>query len=283
MNTTIVLLGTGNPKPDPRRMGPSLAIVCNEKAYVVDFGPGIVRRCQQAFEAGIEALAPRNLERAFLTHLHSDHTIGYPDLMFTPWIAGRKRKLETHGPEGLAAMTRHIELAYAKDREVRVCGLEPNNPEAYGTIAHEIATPEEHRLLPCYRDDHIEVEAFKVNHGEGWTALGYRFVTADRTIVVSGDTAPHAPLIDLWAGCDVLVHEVYSATGFAARSAGWQKYHAHMHTSSTQLAEIARQVRPKLLLLTHVLLWGATEDDLLQEIRSGYDGEVICGEDLGQY
>lgn len=283
MNTTIVLLGTGTPNPDSKRMGPCLAIVCNEKAYIVDFGAGVVRRCQQAFESGIEALAPKNIDRAFLTHLHSDHTIGYPDLMFTSWIAGRKRRLETRGPEGLAAMTRHIELAYEKDRQVRVCGLEPNNPEAYGTIAHEIPTPEENRLVPCYRDDNIEVEAFRVNHGEGWTALGYKFITADRTIVVSGDTAPYAPLIDLWAGCDVLIHEVYSAKGFAARSAHWQKYHSQMHTSSQQLAEIANRVRPKLLLLTHLLLWGATEDELLDEIRSEYRGEVICGEDLGRY
>ncbi|MGD8839976.1 MAG: MBL fold metallo-hydrolase, partial [Gammaproteobacteria bacterium] len=77
MKTSVVMLGTGNPNPDARRMGPALAIVCNGKPYIVDFGPGIVRRCQQAFEAGVEALAPRNLERAFLTHLHSDHTIGY--------------------------------------------------------------------------------------------------------------------------------------------------------------------------------------------------------------
>lgn len=132
MNTTIVLLGTGTPNPDSKRMGPCLAIVCNEKAYIVDFGAGVVRRCQQAFESGIEALAPKNIDRAFLTHLHSDHTIGYPDLMFTPWVMGRKNKLETHGPEGLASMTSHIELAYEKDKQVRVCGFEPINPEAYG-------------------------------------------------------------------------------------------------------------------------------------------------------
>ena len=81
----------------------------------------------------------------------------------------------------------------------------------------------------------------------------------------------------------MLVHEVYSAKGFAARSARWQKYHAHMHTSSTQLAGIASQVKPKLLLLTHLLLWGTTEDELLREIHSGYSGEVVCAEDLGQY
>ena len=283
MNSKVILLGTGNPAPDPQRMGPSMAITSGSKAYIVDFGPGIVRRCQQAFEMGVESLAPNNIDRAFLTHLHSDHTIGYPDLMFTTWVMGRTGKLETYGPEGLGSMTDHIEKAYEQDKKVRVCGFEPVNLEAYGTVAHEIQSPKENQLVRCYEDDNIIVDAFKVNHGEGWTALGYKFLTPDRSIVVSGDTAPYAPLIDLWSDCDVLIHEVYSAKGFANRSSQWQKYHSHMHTSSAQLAEIANQVKPKLLLLTHIMLWGATEDELLQEIKSCYQGKVICGEDLGQY
>ncbi len=283
MNTSIVLLGTGTPSPDPERMGPSLAIITNDKAYIVDFGPGIIRRCQQAFEMGIKALAPKKIDCAFLTHLHSDHTIGYPDLMFTPWVMGRDRKLEAYGPEGLASMTDHIQLAYERDKQVRVCGFEPINSDAYGTIAHEIQSPGEHQLVPCYEDDNIKVEAFKVDHGQGWTALGYKFHTQDRVIVVSGDTAPYSPLIGLWEGCDVLIHEVYSTKGFAARAQHLQKYHSHMHTSSTQLARIANQVKPKLLLLTHIMLWGATENELLEEIKTGYKGQVICGEDLGQY
>ncbi|MHA1948908.1 MAG: MBL fold metallo-hydrolase [Candidatus Thorarchaeota archaeon] len=103
METRVILLGTGTPNIDPDRSGPSVAIVVDEKTYIIDFGPGVVRR---AIAAGIES---KSLTRAFLTHLHSDHTIGYPDLIFTPAVAGRNESLEVYGPKGLADMTKHIQ------------------------------------------------------------------------------------------------------------------------------------------------------------------------------
>jgi ribonuclease BN (tRNA processing enzyme) len=96
-DTRVILLGTGNPNPDPLRMGPAVAIVSGDRVYVVDCGPGIVRR---AAEAG---LTMAQLTRAFITHLHSDHTAGYPDLIFTPAVTGRKEPLEVFGPPGLRA------------------------------------------------------------------------------------------------------------------------------------------------------------------------------------
>ena len=137
------------------------------------------------------------------------------------------------------------------DRDARVCGFEPINAEAYGAVCHEIGEGE------VYRDERVRVEAFSVEHGEDWLALGYQFTTADRRIVVSGDTAPKASLIEQWRGCDLLVHEVYSHRAFQKRSPKWQHYHAHMHTSTRERAEIARQVQPKKLVLPHILFWGA--------------------------
>lgn len=276
-DTQIVLLGTGTPNADPDRMGPSLAIIANETPYLVDFGPGVVRRAAAAEQAGITALAVENLQIAFLTHLHSDHTTGYPDLIFTPWVLGRKKPLQVYGPPGIATMTDHILSAYAMDREARVCGFEPISPEAYGAIAHEI------RPGLIYTDANIKVEAFGVEHGTGWLALGYQFITANRRIVISGDTAPCESLIEQWKGCDVLVHEVYSQKAFEQRSEKWQYYHSHMHTSTTQLAGIANRVQPKKLVLTHLLMWGRTEAELIAEITETYPGEVICGQDLGVY
>ncbi len=275
--TQVVLLGTGTPNPDPERSGPSLAVVVNDKSYIVDFGPGVVRRAAAAYQNGVKALQVKNMEIAFLTHLHSDHTAGYPDLISTPWVLGRSKPIDVYGPPGLANMTNHILDAYEMDREIRVCGLEPSNPEAYGAIAHEIGPGK------CYQDQNINVEAFEVNHGEGWMALGYQFTTKDRRIVISGDTTPIDSVIELWRGCDLLVHEVYSTEGFFRRPKEWQSYHENMHTSGAQLAEIAAKVRPKLVLLTHILLWGSTEQELLEEIKQNYDGEVLCGADLGVY
>ncbi len=276
-NTSVVLLGTGTPNAEPDRMGASAAVVVGDNAYLVDFGPGVVRRAAGAQRAGMAALRMENLSTAFLTHLHSDHTAGYADLIMTPWVLGRAQPLSVYGPPGLTNMTENILAAYQMDRDMRVCGLEPITAEGYGAVAHEIEQG------VCYEDDQVTVTAFQVDHGKGWTALGYQFTTSDRRIVISGDTAPIDSAVQLWRGCDVLVHEVYSKQGYEMREPHWQRYHAAMHTSTEQLAQIANQVQPKLLVLTHLLLWGSTEEELVDEIQQHYDGSVVCGEDLGMY
>jgi ribonuclease BN (tRNA processing enzyme) len=122
--TKVVLLGTGTPVPDPDRSGPATAIVVGDSAYLVDFGPGVVRRAQAAvLSRGVKALEPGNLKVAFATHLHSDHTAGYSDLILTGWTSGRSTPLEVYGPAGLNSMTEHILQAYRIDIETRT------NPE----------------------------------------------------------------------------------------------------------------------------------------------------------
>jgi ribonuclease BN (tRNA processing enzyme) len=271
--TRLVLLGTGTPNADPARSGPALAVVTGDTSYLVDFGPGVVRRAAAASQKGIAALQPPNLTCAFLTHLHSDHTAGYPDLILTPWVLGRAVPLQVYGPAGLQAMTDHILAAYEQDIHERLTGLEPANDQGYRVDAHEI-TPGE-----CYRDTHVSVEAFPVSHGS-WPAFGYKFTTPDRIIVISGDTAPVENVVKHSAGCDVLVHEVYSVAGFQRRPLDWQRYHAHVHTSSRELAEIAQRARPGLLVLVHQLFWGTSADDLVAEVRQFYDGPVVSGSDL---
>src|SRR5947209_5211861 len=193
--TQVVLLGTGNPFPDPDRSGPATAIVVNGRAYLVDFGPGVVRRAKAAmFDKGITALEPTNLTHAFVTHLHSDHTVGYPDLIFTPWVVGRKVPLEVYGPPGIKAMTEHVLAAWADDIKIRNEGLDRNLPEhgvdGYRVNAHEVSPG------IVYKDKNVTVTAFVVKHGEwGPRAFGYRFQTPDRTIVISGDTSPSDTIV----------------------------------------------------------------------------------------
>ena len=272
-----MLLGTGTPNADPTRSGPALAIVVNGQAYLVDCGPGVVRRAAAAQETGVGALAIKKLTHVFITHLHSDHTLGYPDLILSPWVLGREEPLEAFGPPGLGEMTDHILQAYEQDIRIRLNGLEQANPTGYKVNVHEIAPG------PVYRDEHVRVTAFAVRHGSWRHAYGYRFETADRTVVVSGDTVPSDNLVKHAEGCDVLVHEVYSQAGFEKRSPKWQRYHSNFHTSTRELAEIANRVRPKLLVLTHQLFWGTTCEQLLAEIKAHYDGEVRCGCDLDLY
>ncbi len=275
--TRAMLLGTGTPNAEPDRAGAALAIVVNRRAYLVDCGPGIVRRTVAVHEAGIDALHVEKLTHVFITHLHTDHTLGYPELILMPWVLGRKVPLEAYGPPGLAEMTKHILEAYEQDVRTRLNGLEPANAAGHQVKVHEI----EPGLI--YQDGNVRVTAFPVRHGAWRHAYGFRFDTADRSIVVSGDTVPSPRLVEQAKGCDVLVHEVYSQSAFAQRPPEWQRYHAGSHTSTVQLAEIARQVQPKLLVLTHQLLWGSTPEEMLAEIKQSYDGDVRYGRDLDVY
>ena len=130
-----------------------------------------------------------------------------------------------------------------------------------------------------YRDENVEVHTFEVWHGT-WPAYGYKFICPDRTIVVSGDTCKHENVIEAARGCDVLIHEVCSGEGVMWRSPDWREYHSTYHTLGHELAAIAAEAQPKLLVLTHQLFQGVSEADLLREIRSGFAGPVVSGKDL---
>ena len=179
--TKVILLGTGNPNPDPKHSGCSVAIVVNETPYIIDFGPGVVRQAaamSPGYGGPIAALSVRNIKRAFLTHLHSDHTVGYPDLIFTPWVMGRDEPLEVYGPEGIVKMTEHILKAYQADIQYRLYGLEPANNLGWRVNAHEI------KEGIFYQDENVKVEAFLVKHGSWPNAYGFRFTTPDKIIVI---------------------------------------------------------------------------------------------------
>jgi ribonuclease BN (tRNA processing enzyme) len=277
-STRVVLLGTGTPNADPERFGPSVAIVVGDASYLVDFGVGVVRRAAAAERAGISALAAPKLTRAFATHLHSDHTLGLADLILSPWVLERETPLEAYGPRGLRAMANHLVAAYADDIRVRTGGGEPRHKyDGHIVNVHEISPG------VVYKDDRVTVTAFAVPHGAWTQAFGYRFQTADRTIVISGDTGPDAHIDEQCRRCDVLVHEVYSEAGFAKRPAEWQAYHAKYHTSSRQLGAIASRARPALLVLYHQLIWSSTEAELVKEVQSAYDGKVVSAHDLDQF
>ncbi len=275
--TQIVMLGTGTPNADPERSGSAVAIVVDKTPYLVDCGPGVIRRVAAARLAGVEGLDVSNIKLLFVTHLHTDHTLGYPDVIFTPWVLERDEPLRVYGPPGIRDMTDHITQAYSEDIRARIEGLEPANTEGYKVDVHEIQPG------VIYSDSNVTITAFPVRHGWWKHAFGFRFETPDRTVVISGDTTPTAALIENARGCDVLIHEVYSEAGFQKRSPKWQRYHASSHTSSRELAKIARQVQPGLLILYHQLLWGSTEEQLLKEIRELYAGKVVSGRDLDVY
>ncbi len=272
--TRIVMLGTGTPNPEPDRSGPAIAIVVDDTPYLVDLGAGVVRRAAAAQRAGIEALDAPNLKTAFITHLHSDHTLGYADFIFTPWVLEREEAAEVYGPPGLRAMTEHLIKAYALDIDNRIDGLQPANASGYKVNAHEVEPG------VIYRDDKVQVTAFAVEHGAWPHAYGYRFETPDRTIVISGDTRPSPSVVENCDRCDFLSHEVYAKAGLDRRAPEWQRYYQSAHTSTIELAELASKARPGTLILYHQLLSGSTQEALLEEIRQSFDGKVVYANDL---
>jgi ribonuclease BN (tRNA processing enzyme) len=274
--TQVILLGTGTPGPDPNRSGPATAIAIEDRAYLIDVGPGVVRRASAAAARGVPAVRPENLTVAFVTHLHSDHTVGYPDLIFTPWVVGRKDALQVYGPRGLKAMTDHILQAWQEGIAIRTQGLEHNSPLT--VTAHEV------RPGLVFSDDLVKVTAFPVLHGEWKDAYGYRFDTPDRIIVISGDARPSPGLIDACKHCDILIHEVYLPQSQAPMP-DWPKYRALYHTSTSELAAIARQTQPGLLILYHRtgVQTGLSDEQYLNEVRRGWEGKVVVGHDLEVY
>jgi len=275
----VILLGTGTPNADPVHSGPAVAIISEGKSYLVDAGVGIVRRASAAALNGEGSLKAANLSTVFLTHLHSDHTLGLADLIFTPWVLERQVPLTLIGPQGSKNMVKHLSLAYQQDIDMRLHGLEPAND-----IGYKVNTTEISDTGVIYKDKHINVEAIKVEHGSWKSAFGYKFSHNGQSIVVSGDTRVSPELIKAAKGVDILVHEVYSQVGFNKRAPVWQKYHSSFHTSTTQLAKIANQVNPKLLVLYHQLYWGSSDQDLIDEIRkAGYKGKVVSAADLDSF
>ena len=284
--TQVVMLGTGNPPADPDRSGPATAIVVDGTPYLVDFGAGVVRRAKSAaVDKGITGLDPVNLRVAFVTHLHSDHTVGYPDLILTPWVIGRRVPLEVYGPAGITAMTEHIMAAYQADFETRM------KDRALYTVGafREGHAVNAHEVKPgvVYKDANVTVTAFATKHA--MESYGYRFDTPDRSIVISGDTNPTQATIDACGGCDILIHEVLTHDWLSRRQ-DFQAYAAAHHTTTTQLTELATKAKPGLLVLYHASLsirpavdnQRSTAATLLNEM-SKYPGRVVVARDLDVY
>jgi len=283
--TQIVLLGTGNPQADPDRSGPATAIVVNDTPYLVDFGPGVVRRAKAAvIDRGVKALEPTNLRVAFVTHLHSDHTVGYADLILTPWTLGRRVPLEVYGPKGIKEMTEHLLEAYRVDIETRTNadGNQRGFPDGHKVNAHEVGAG------VIYKDANLTVTAFPTKHA--MESYGYRLDTPDRSIVISGDTNPTQATIDACRGCDVLIHEVNTLASLAKRPE-FQPFAAKYHTNTAQLAELASRAKPRLLILYHhsivlrpaVNPLSSSPGELLAEMTARYSGHVVVGRDLDIY
>ena len=249
-------------------------MVVGGRVFLVDAGAGVER---QMAAAHLPINGPTAL---FITHLHSDHTLGLADVILTSWVMQRRGSLHAYGPPGLRAMVDHLLAAYAVDMKARTEGLEHETLDDSRVSVQEIAPG------VVYDSAGVKITAFRVEHGS-LVAFGYRFDTPGRVVVISGDTRPSEELVKASAGADVLVHEVYSAAHLKPEQrpggADWPAYMRSLHTSDVELGQLAERIHPRLLVLTHIIRMGATDGEILAAVRQNFKGEVVMGKDLGEY
>ncbi len=277
--TRVIMLGTGTPIPSADRAGAGVAVIHDGEAYLFDAGPGTTQRAIQAWKTmDAPELNPPKIKNVFFSHLHSDHTMGYADLAATMWWT-REARLNAYGPKGLQDMTNGYYDMQKIDIDLRTKGIQPiDNPTMYQIAVNEIA-----KDGIIFNKKNVTVEAFTIDHGDIKPAYGYKITTPDKTIVYSGDTTYDKNLIKKAKGADILIHEVVSEEGWRGRTLDWQAYHSSAHTLTSKLAKVANEVKPKLLVLTHVLHFGAPIETAYTEMEALYDGNMVLANDLDEY
>ena len=274
----LTLIGSGNPIPDADRFGPATLVEAGDQKLLFDAGRGATIRLWQ-LKISFSKVSP-----LFLTHFHSDHTVGIPDLWLTGWLGGpfgrRATPFHVVGPTGTKELMTNLERAYAADIRTRTAD-EHYPPEGVKVIADEF--PAEGVV---YEKDGVRVTAFEVNHGdEIKPAYGYRVDYKGRSIVISGDTRLNENVIKYGTGADVLVHEVAAVHSELLKDQQVQRVMAH-HTSPQEAGTVFTRAHPKLAVYTHFTLLArppvpaVTIAEVIAQTRETYSGLLEAGEDL---
>ena len=302
--TKVLMLGTGTPVPNPYKRGPSIAVIVKGIPYIVDAGAGIWRAMGEEMPdvpmPGWKDRKPSKVKgfglhkavwkHVFLTHLHSDHTIGLPSLILSPWSWRREEPPHIYGPPGTNDLVEGILSAYRHDIAFRVYSYEATNDTGWRAVAHEIFEPGF-----VYKDENVKVFAFRTQHGTAPATYAYRFETPDRIIIISGDTGyrdeGHSDsnldrgVLEAAKGVkvDLLLHEVFGIDDLD--SFPYERSRAELyHTPTKKLAEIANIVKPSLLVMYHVQNFTDNPNQLLKEIKHyGWKGKAVDAQERDVY
>ena len=276
--TRLILLGTGGgPRPRKGRHSSSQVIIVNDVLYVVDCGDGVAR---QLVAAGLPLPQLRNV---FITHHHSDHNADYGNLLLLSWVSGLRTRVDAWGPPPLEKITRLFLEMSATDIEIRIAdqGIPPLAPLIH---AHDLREPG-----AVMQDDNVKVTCALVDHPPVVPSFAYRFDSADRSIVISGDTNRSENLVALAKGADVLVHEALWVPAVDRMAIGqsdpasFKKHMIDSHTSVENCGRVAAAAGVKTLVLSHLAPSddpAITEQMWIDAARPYFKGEIIVGRDL---
>jgi ribonuclease Z len=268
---TVTLLGTGCPTPVMDRFGPSTLVEAAGSKFVIDAGRGALQRLTQV------KVRWQDVDGVFLTHLHSDHIVGLPDLWLTGWLvsAGRNRALHVWGPTGTKKMIEHLRAAFEFDIRIRVED-DHAKPDGVVIVAADIGEG------VIYEKGGMKVTAFEVDHAPVKPAFGYRIDSGGRSVVLSGDTRFSENLIRHAQGVDLLIHEVVAPDSLRRANVPPERIRSvtDHHTTPEQAGEVFARAKPRLAVYSHIVMPQATEDELIPPTRQAYSGPLEIGEDL---
>lgn len=273
----VTLLGTGSPAPVMRRFGPGVLVQAGGKNLLIDAGRGVTQRLMQS------GLRLGQVDALLLTHLHSDHVVGIPDLWLTGWLeasyAQRKGPFFVYGPAGSQALMDGLTQAYQWDIKARIAD-QNLDPESIKSKVTEI------KEGVVYDQNGVKVTAIQVDHGELLhPAFGYRVDFSGRSVTISGDTRFSENLIKHAMGTDLLIHQVAAASDELLKIPAFKVILAH-HTQPDEAGTLFSRVKPKLAVYYHFVLLGTpkipavTEKQVFEMTRKTYAGPLLIGEDL---
>src|SRR6185312_13375321 len=274
----VTLLGTGTPTPRLSAFSASTLVEAGGERLIFDFGRGsTIRLFQKKIPIG-------SITAHFITHLHSDHVVGLPDMWLTGWIGtpwgSRKTPMVIFGPKGTVAMTENLTKAFSED--IRIRTDDEHYPAAGVAFAAKDIEPG-----PVYEKNGVKVSAIEVNHGEKIKpAYGYVIEFGGKKVVLSGDTKPDQHVIDAGKGADLLVHEVAIIEPELLKS--YPNYRAieDHHTSPEEAGRIFSEAKPKLAVYSHIVfatvkpVQDVPEAELAARTRTTYKGPLVIGRDL---
>jgi ribonuclease Z len=274
----VTLLGTGVPTPCPDRFGPSTLIEAGDRNLLIDAGRGATIRL---YQIGVPI---GRIDALLLTHYHSDHTVGIPDIWLTGWLQShfgtRTMPFLVIGPAGGKTLMSHLERAYALDIKIRI------DDEKLAAEGIAVEVEEFDRDGTVYERDGLRVIAFEVDHGALIKpAFGYRIEYGGRAVVISGDTRCNENVVKYGVGADLLIHEVAIVRPELASEPFIRRIMAH-HTTAREAGTIFERTRPKLAAFTHLVFLAservppASVDELIAETRQTYGGPLVIGNDL---